>query len=336
MKSGLWRAIDRLGSRLAARLDWETASGLLWEDLSPFLAPARGKFAQEVDDPDEPGRRLVVWQRDTASMLLESVEFPAHRQPLSCPPESCLLHGLNLKALASELGRTMDFIPIPPTGTDDIQQVGFVQSPGQGKIDVFLLVPRTPGSARQAAQRLIVTNGKRRTILLLPSARWHGILPQFPSEFEVRVLAEFLDREEGDSLLAVASTKGDALRTVSTAKPEVLQVRQGDRWGNLMARFDPSNGLLELRIEKRSLRVRVWDTRTEPSKAAVILGKLLQKSPPCWTVSDLSGKEQGAMRQAFRRFQDQLMEWAPIPDGRPFDYDRTTKRHYPRFTLKRE
>lgn len=334
MKPNLFRAIDQIGDRLAARLDWETASGLAWEELAPYLLRAPGKMAQEVLDPDDPGQRLVVWPRENALTLLESAEIPAHRAPMEVALEACILHRPNIAKLAADLATPIGFISAPDRNGDTFHRVGMVQMPSRGTIDVFLLVPKTPGRVKFAAQRLTAARGEKATMILAPTARWTSFLTMFPPTFEVRVLAEFLQTEETDSLIAVAADTAPKRKAKTQRPVKSLPVRQDDKWSDLTATFDPGNGVLELRIGARNFSVRVWDTRKrEPSKAAVILAKMLQESPPSWCVSEYSGKKQGAMRQAFLRFQKQLAGWAPIPDGIPFVFDPTTNIHCPRFKL---
>ncbi len=335
MKPHLFRAIDQIGDRLAARLDWETASGLVWEELEPYLVRAPGKLAQEVIDPDDSRQRLVVWPRKDALTLLESTEIPAHRAPMEVDPDACLLHRANVAKLAEDLAGPIGFISAPEKNGRNFHRIGMVQVPNRGTIDVFLLVPQTPGSARLAAQRLAAARGKKLTMVLLPAARWTVLLSAFPPSFEVRVMAEFLQTEETDSLIAVAAGTAPKRKTKAPRSAKSLPVRQGDKWSDLTATFDPGNGMLELRIGARSLSLRVWDTRkTEPSKSAFILGKMLRESPPSWSVSEFSGKKQGAMRQAFLRFQKQFAVWAQIPDGEPFVFESATNIHYPRFRLR--
>ena len=334
MKPNLFRAIDQLGDRLAARLDWETTSGLAWEDLEPYLVRAPGKLAQEVIDPADPRQRLVVWPRQDTSALLESPEIPAHRAPMEVDPDACLLHRVDIAKVASALAGPIGFIASAERNGRNFHRIGMVQVPNRGTIDVFLLVPQTPGSAKLAAQSLAADRAEQATMLLLPTARWTDLMPAFPRSFEVRLLAEFLQIEQTDSLIAVAADTAPK-REIKTQRPaKSLPVRQGDKWSDLTATFDPGNGMLELRIGTRSHSVRVWDTRkTEPSNTALILGKMLQESPPSWTVSEFSSKKQGAMRQAFLRFQKQLAAWAPIPDEEPFEFESATNTHHPRFTL---
>lgn len=335
MKPHLFRAINHIGDRLAARWDWETASGLAWEELEPYLVRAPGKLAQEVIDPANPRQRLVVWPRKDALTLLESAEIPAHRAPMEVDPDVCLLHRPNIAKLAAGLAGPIGFIASPEKNGRNFHRIGMVQVPNRGTTDVFLLVPQTPGSVKLAAQHLSATRGEKATMLLLPTARWTNLLPVFPPSFEVRVLAEYLETEETDSLIAVAADTAPKRKTKVPRPVKSLPVRQGDKWSDLTATFDPGNGMLELRIGARSLSVRVWDTRKDnPSMAAFILGKMLRQNPHSWCVSEFSGKEQVAKRQAFRRFQKQFAAWAPIPDGKPFAFESETNTHFPQFNLR--
>lgn len=334
MKPSLFQAIDRIGDRLAARLDWETTSGLPWRELQPYLIPAPGKLAREVLDPRDRGQRLAVWARENASAILESQEIPAHREPLEVDQDACILHRLNVAKLAADLADTLGFIPSPVKNGRDLHRIGMVQVPNRATVDVFLLLPQTPGSAKLAAQRLAAGRDGKETMVLLPSARWTEILPAFPPSFEVRVLAEFLQTGESDSLLAVAADATPKRKSEQQRPAKSLQVRPNDKWSSLTATFDAGTGMLELKIQARTFSIRVWDTREEPSKPALILGNMLNSNPPSWTVKGLSGKKQGAERQAFLRFQKQLAKWAPIPDGLPFHFDPATNTHTPRFCLK--
>lgn len=335
MKPNLFQAIDRIGDRLAARLDWETTSGLPWRELQPYLIPAPGKLAREVLDPRDRGQRLAVWARENASAILESQEIPAHREPLEVDQDACILHRLNVAKVAAALVGIVGFIPSPAKNGRDFQRIGMVQVPNRATVDVFLLLPQTPGSAKLAAQRLAAERDGKETMVLLPSARWMEILPTFPPSFEVRVLAEFLQTGESDSLLAVAADATPKRKPEQQRPAKSLPVRHDDKWSDLTATFDIGTGMLELKIEGRRFSVRVWDTRRQdPSKAAYILGKMLQKKPPSWTVTEFPERQHGAMRQAFLRFQKQLHKWAPIPDGTPFRFDPATNVHYPQFCLK--
>lgn len=333
MKPNLFQAIDRIGDRLAARLDWETMSGLPWGELKPYLVPAPGKLAREVLDPGDPSQLLVAWHRKDAMTILESQEIPAHREPLEVEQDACILHRLNVAKLAADLAGPIEFIPSPTKNGRDFHRVGMVQVPNRATVDVFLLVPQTPGSAKLAAQRLVVERGGKETMVLLPSVRWTEILPTFPHSFEVRVLAEYLLTEESDSLLAVAADAAPKRRAKPQRPVKTLPVRVGDRWSDLTARFDPGNGMLELKIGARIASVRVWDTRKKPTNTAIILEKMLQQRPPSWRISEISSKEQGALRRAFQRFQKQLADWAPIQGDEPFLFDPPTNTHFPQFKL---
>jgi hypothetical protein len=209
-----------------------------------------------------------------------------------------------------------------------------VQVPNRGTIDVFLLVPQTPGSAKLAAQRLAILRGEKGTMVLLPTARWTTILPDFPTSFEVRVLAEFLQTEDSDSLLAVAADIAPKQKPKLQRPARSLPVKLGDKWSDVTATFDPSNGMLELRIESRHFSVRVWDTRKEePSKTAFFIGKMLHNHPTSWSVSGYSGKKEVALRRAFQRFQKQLAAWVPIQGDEPIVFESVTNTHFPKFRL---
>ena len=334
MKPNLFQAIDRIGGRLAARLDWETTSGLPWAELQPYLVAAPGKLAREVLDPDDPRQRLVVWPRKDAPAILESPDIPAHRPPLVVHPDACILHCLSVGKLGADLAGRIGFIPSPEKNGKDFHRIGMVQVPNRATVDVFLLVPQTPGSAKLAAQRLAAERGGKETMVLLPSARWRGILPAFPHSFEVRVLEEFLQTEESDSLLAVAADTAPRGNVIPQRPAKSLPVQQGDRWSDLTATFNPENGLLELKIGVRRHSVRVWDTQKPVSNAAIILGKMHREHPPSWSVSEYSGKKQNAMRRAFQRFQKQHTAWAPIQGDDPFHFEPATNTHLPRFILR--
>jgi hypothetical protein len=365
MKPNLFQAIDRIGDRLAARLDWETMSGLPWGELQPYLVPAPGKLAREVLDPMDPRHRLVVWSRGCAPAILESQEIPAHRDQQEIAPDACILHRLNVAKLGADLARTIGFISSPAKNGQNFHRIGMVQVPNRATIDVFLLIPQTPGSAKLEAQRLAAERGGKETMVLLPSARWTAILPAFPLSFEVRILGEFLKAEESDSLLAVAADTALIRKPKLRRSAKSLTVQQGDKWSDLTATFNADTGMLELMIQARAFSVQVWDTRKEePSKAAYILSALLCHTPPSWSPKETTRKNQKAMheaylrytgrrinpsscsfdgfirrnqeamRQAFLRFQKQLEKWAPIPDGPPFHYDHVTKTHIPKFHLR--
>lgn len=339
MKPNLFQAIDRIGHRLAARLDWETMSGLPWRELKPYLVPAPGKLAREVMDPGDPGQRLAVWPRENALTILESQEIPAHREPLEVEQDACILHRLNAAKLAADLACPFEFIPSPTKNGRDFHRVGMVQVPNRATVDVFLLVPQTPGSAKLAAHRLVVDRGEKETMVLLPSARWTEILPTFPHSFEVRVVAEFLQTGQTDSLLAVAADAAPTRKTKITRPERALPVRHTDKWSDLTASFDPGSGMLVLRIGTRSFSVQVWGpNRKKPRLDAVILELIATANPPRWCVADLTlGRlKKRNMQKAFERFCKHLANWAPIPDGPPFDFDRGSNTHSPRFTLIRK
>jgi hypothetical protein len=335
MKPNLFQAIDRIGDRLAARLDWETTSGLPWGELQPYLVPAPGKLAREVLDPGDPSQLLVAWHRKDAMTILESQEIPAHRDPLEVDPDACILHRLNVAKLGVDLAGPIGFIPSSAKNGRDFHRIGMVQVRNRATVDVFLLVPQTPGSAKLAARRLAAERGGKETMVLLPTARWTAILPVFPHSFEVRVLAEYLQTEESDSLLAVAADAAPKRKPKPQRPAKSLPVQLGDKWSHLTASFDPGTGMLELRIGTRRHLVQVWDTRKAPSNAAIILGHMLAKNPPSWCVSEFSGRKQGAMRRAFQRFQNQLAAWAPIQGDEAFHFEVATNTHVPQFKLNR-
>lgn len=333
MKAEIWLSIDRIGNRPAARLDWETISGLPWDDLHPFFTAIHGKLAREVFDPDDPNQHLVVWDRKDDKVVLESPHIPAHRRSMEVPSPSVALFRPDMRKLSAALAPVFSFISRPTEGDGDIQKIGFVQVPGVPNVDVALLLPTTPGRARLAAQRLLTGYASRGILLLVPTAKWLAFMPAFPSTFEVKVLAEFLATEDGDSLVSVVAAGTVKPQRTKPKPAKVLQVRQDDRWEHLTATLDPADGILELRIENRSLSVELLDSGKKPTRTARILGRIIQQSPHRWTVSDLTGKMQGAMRQDFLRFKKQLMGWASVPDGDPFRYESATHSHYPRFTL---
>lgn len=339
MKPNLLQAIDRIGDRLAARLDWETMSGLPWGELQPYLVPAPGKLAREVLDPRDPGQRLVVWPRENAMTILESQEIPAHRAPMEVAPEACLLHRPNVTKLAADLAGPIGFISAPERNGDIFHRVGMVQLPNRGTIDVFLLIPKTPGRVKIAAQDLTAARGEKSTMILLPTARWASLLPMFPPTFEVRVLAEFLQTETSDSLIAVASDTATKRKAKARRSVKSLPVRQDDKWSDLTATFNPGNGMLELRIGSRRFSAQVLGSnRSKPRLDAVILELIATSEPPQWCVADLpkGPLKKRNMQKAFERFCERLAEWAPIPDGPPFTLDRSSNIHTPNFTLKRK
>jgi hypothetical protein len=337
MKPNLFKAIDRIGDRLTARLDWETTSGLPWDDLQPYLVAAPGKLSREVQDPGNPSQSLVAWHRNDAMTILESQEIPAHREPMEIDQDACILHRLNVIKIGIDLADSIGFIPLPTKSGRDFYHIGMVQVPNRAVVDVFLLIPTTPGSAKLTALRLAATRNGKDTMILLPSARWREILPDLPLSFEVRTLAEFLQSEENDSLIAVAADASPQKKTKIQRPAKSLEVRTGDKWSDLIATFDPGSRMLELKIQARRLSVCVWDTRkNKPTNDTLILNLLLREKTPSWIVTKFPEKAQDAMRQAFFRFQKELAKLAPVPDGKPFWYEPATKTHYPRFILKRK
>jgi hypothetical protein len=333
MKPNLFQAIDRIGDRLAARLDWETTSGLPWGELQPYLAPAPGKLAREVLDPGDPTQMLVAWHRKDAKTILESQEIPAHRDPLEVDPDFCVLHRLNVAKLGADLAGTFGFIPSPAKNSRDFHRIGMVQVPNHATVDVFLLIPQTPGSAKLAAQRLWVDRGEKETIMLLPTARWMAILPAFPRTFEIRVLVEFLLTEESDSLLAVAADAAPKRKAKPQLPVKSLQVRQDDKWHALAIVLNPSNGVLDLRIGDRRAQIRVWDTKVSPPHFVKILTELALKDPQVWSIHDVSAFKQQAKRRAFQRMRNRLVQIAPVQDGDPFRYDPVSHQFTPKFAL---
>lgn len=320
-------------------MDWQTASGLPWDDLAPYFLRAPGKVAQEVMDPDDSRNRLAVWARENASTLLESTEIPAHRSPIEVDLDACILYRPNIAKIGGDLAGPFEFISAVDRDGDIFHRVGMIQLPNRGTIDVFLLVPKTPGRVKLAAQHFTATRGEKATMVLVPTARWTSFLSMFPPTFEVRVLAEFLQTEETDSLIAVAADTTPKRKAKVQRPVKALQVRQGDRWSDLTATFDPGTGTLELRIGARLLTVQVWGSNpNKPRLDAVILELISTANPPQWCVTDLPpGRlKKRNMQKAFERFCDHLAVWAPIPDGPPFDLDRRSNIHSPKFTLKRK
>jgi hypothetical protein len=314
-------------------------SGLAWEELAPYLLRAPGKLAHEVLDPEHPQHRLVVWPRENALTILESAEIPAHRSPMEVDPEACILYRPNIAKQAADLSTLIGFIPTPERNGNIFYRVGMVQVANRGTIDVFLLVPQMPGKVKLAAQRLKASRGEKATMVLLPTARWMSFLPIFPPTFEVRVLAEFLQTEESDSLTAVAADTAPRKKPNNQRPVKALPVRHDDKWSDLTATFDPESGMLELRIGARSFSVHVWGpNRSNPRLDAVVVELIATSDPPHWCVAEIppGPLKKRNMQKAFERFCDHLATWAPIPDGPPFDLDRTTNIHSPRFTLTRK
>lgn len=333
MKSKFWHAIDLIGYRPVAKMEWETVCGLAWAEICPFLIKCPGR-AEEVTDPDDRQKQLVVWENSNGTAVLESQEFPAHRLAIERPLDDVTLFRPDIRRISSALALQLGFIIRPVDEKGSSFGIGFVQTPGVSSVEVILIMPSTPGAVRLAGQRILMDCTKKKFLILLPTAKLFEFLPTYPANVVVRFLAEFLAHSSEDSLVNVTMSIAEPLGKPSQKAMLNLAVRQEDRWSDLVASFNPSCGLLELRIQRRSITVRIWDTRKKvPSNDALILGTFASKMPASWTISDVPLKNQRAMSKAFQRLQRKIKDLVPLADGEPFEYDSSTHCHHPRFKL---
>lgn len=333
MKAEFWQAIDRIGRRVASRLEWESVSGLPWADLEPHLARCPGVI-EEVLDPDDPRESLVVWKSQGGRVFLESTHVPAHRPSLAVSADAVTGYRLAAPKVSESLARVIGFISRPGDPEGDLVPVGFVQAPGAAVVEAILVLARSLAGVERAIADVVARHGKDQVILLLPTARLAPAPSKVRRSIEIRVLAEFIETGQEDSLASVVAASEAADGSGSTRKPKVLQVRQEDRWKDLTATLDLAEGRLELRIDSRRLGVSLLDKNRKPTLLARVFGVIVQTEPPRWTVSGLAGKEQGRLRQEFNRFKKELKTIVPLPDGEPFDYEPQRRCHFPRFEIK--
>ena len=325
MNPRLWQAIDWIGSRKASRFEWETVSGLPWEELSPYVQTASGD-AKEVPDPDDRGEMLAVWQRKDGSFLLESTAFPAHREPIQVPAKFLACYRLDLADIGGELAKRMNFVAQPVKDEDPLFTLGFVQEPGAPKTDIVLFIPSI--DPRMNIKVLSRFEGIR-GILLIPTARWaHVVAPGV----EVRYLESLADEE--DYLVNVAALTRDSRSSQGKNRDPIIEIRQEDRWKDVRISFSPETGWMKVQIGDRKGQVQLYGPGGKVTKSATILGCILYENPPRWSNSFFPEGEREAFRRAFQRFVEDLRDWIPVNDGHPFDVERADHSHCPRFQCK--
>lgn len=336
MHARLWQAIDQIGSRPASRFEWKLASSLDWPELDPYLTVCPGRAAS-VPDPDESLETLVVWDRQDGTALLESSHIPAHRDPIVVSDQELRLYRADVNILGRELSGRFHFTSQPVSDSGPLFQIGIVQVKSHPNVAVFLFLPDSNPFGGAAALRS-VAGRLDKTLLLLPSARWLRSLPSLTDSVQVKTIFEFLSNNEEDHLATVI-----ARSTSRRAKPKsakVMQVRSGDRWEDVKMTLDASSGHLRISIDHRHLDVVVWNPRRRSQRKsvatrfAVILGRIAVASPQVWMNSIVPPAEQETMRKAFQLLKNRLADWVPIADGDPFEYNRKTRTHRPRFTLE--
>ena len=324
MNPKLWQAIDRIGNRKASRFEWESASGLPWEGLSPYLRPTGGQ-AEEVSDPDTPSESLAVWQVGDGTALLESEAFPAHRAPLSIECSKLALYRIDATAIGAHLAKVMNFMAQPVKAQGPLLTVGFVQDAGARRTDVVLFIPSV--DPRQSTEALrSVTRDK--CILLIPTARWAAALPD---KLLARELAGFFSTHEEDFLVNVPAPAPANATSGTRQKGPIISVRQEDRWSHVNISLNAEARLLRVQIGDRQGTIHLPTARGKFTKAAEIFARVAAQNPPRWANSDFPEKEREASRKAFQRFCQELRCWIPVNDGQPFREDRSERCHYPKF-----
>lgn len=336
MHPRLWQAIDQVGIRPSSRFEWKLASLLEWTDLEPYLTVCPGRAAS-VPDPDDPLETLVAWDKRDGTALLESPHIPAHRDPILVSDQELRLYRADVNILARELAARFNFTAQPTHDSGPLFRIGIVQTKAQPQVAVFLFVPGINPFGSAAALHSIAGQ-REKTLLLLPSARWLRALPSLTDSVQVRTVLEFLSGNEEDHLTTVVARISTTRTKPMTS--DVLQVRQGDRWEDVKMILNPSTGRVRISIGNRHIDITVWNPsqrsqgrKTGTTRFAVILGRIAVASPKLWRNSDLPPSEQGTMRKAFQMLKNRLADWVPIADGEPFEYDRKTQTHRPRFQI---
>jgi hypothetical protein len=334
MHARLWQAIDQIGSRSASRFEWKLAASLGWVDLESRLTICPGRAAS-VPDPDEPLESLVVWDRQVGTVLLESSQVPAHRDPIVVADQELRLYRADVNTLSHELGNIFHFTAQPASGAGPVYRIGLVQRKGHPNASVMLLIPNNPVTSIAALRT--IAERQDQTLLLLPSARWLRGLPLSDS-VQVRTIYEFLCGNEEEHLTTVIARAGRAPRKSKTHP--VIDIRTGDRWEDVKITFNPSNGRLQISIGQRHLDVPIWNTKKRTgeesgvTRAAKILGSIALAIPQGWKNPSTSSSKHATTRKGFQLLKNRLNECVPIADGDPFAYDRTTHIHRPRFKLE--
>lgn len=330
----MWRAIDQIGNRPASRFEWRLASSLEWADLEPCLTVCPGRAAS-VPDPDEPLETLVVWDRQDGTALLESSHIPAHRDPIVVSDQELRLYRADVNTLSHELADIFHFTAQPASANGPVYRIGLVQRKGHPNASVVLLIPDNPVTSIAALHT--IAKQQDQTLLLLPSARWLRGLPLSDS-VQVRTIHEFLSGNEEEHLTTVIARAGRAPQKRKTQP--VIEVRTGDQWKDVKITFNPSTGRLHISIGQRHLDVAIWNPKRQTgrksgaTRAAEILGKIAVASPQEWRNPSASSSEHATLRKGFQLLKNRLVGWVPIADGDPFEYDRTTHTHRPRFMLE--
>jgi hypothetical protein len=334
MHARLWQAIDQIGSRRASRFEWKLASSLDWADLDPYLTVCPGRAAS-IPDPDDPLETMVVWDNRNGTVLLESPHVPAHRDSFLVPDQELRLYRADVNILARALAAKFNFTVQPASGTGPMYRIGLVQRKGHANVSVMLLIPDAPVTSIVEIHK--VMERLDQTLLLLPSARWLRGIP-LRDTVQVRTVFEFLNENEEEHLTTVIARAGRQPPRRKT--PPVIEVRPEDSWEDVKIVFNPSTGRLQISIGQRRLDVVIWNPKKQTirksgaTRAAEILGKIAVATPQVWKNPSASTAEHATMRKGFQLLKKSLANWVPISDGDPFENDRKTQTHRPRFKLE--
>lgn len=334
MHARLWQAIDQIGSRPASRFEWKLISSLEWPDLDPYLTVCPGRAAS-VPDLDDPMETLVVWDRRDGTVLLESPHVPAHRDPIPVSDLELCLYRPDVNILARALAKKFNFTALPASATGPVYRIGIVQRKGQANVSVMMHIPHNPVTSIVEIHK--VMERLDQTLLLLPSARWLRGLP-LRDTVQVRTVFEFLNENEEEHLTTVIARAGRQPPRRKTLP--AIEVRPEDSWKEVKIILNPSTGRLHISIGQRRLDVVIWNPKKRTSRksgatrAAEILGKIAVASPQEWRNPSAATSEHATIRKGFQLLKKSLADWVPIADGDPFEYDRTTHVHHPRFKLE--
>ena len=334
MHARLWQAIDQIGSRRASRFEWKLASSLDWADLDPYLTVCPGRAAS-IPDPDDPLETMVVWDNRDGTVLLESPHVPAHRDSIPVSDQELRLYRADVNILARALAKKFNFTAQPASASGPVYRIGIVQRKGHANVSVMLHIPDTPVTSIVEIHK--VMERLDQTLLLLPSARWLRGIP-LRDTVQVRTVFEFLNENEEEHLTTVIARAGRQPPRRKT--PPAIEVRPEDSWEDVKIVFNPSTGRLQISIGQRRLDVVIWNPKKQTirksgaTRAAEILGKIAVGTPQVWKNPSASTAEHETMRKGFQLLKKSLAAWVPISDGEPFENDRKTQTHRPRFKLE--
>lgn len=316
MKTGFWRALDRLGANGAAACDWRRCLGDEWEICRPFLKALPG-HAETVVDPKCPSRRLEVVPDGEDGFLGIVADDTPDGPPLPLIADDVAPMIPNWQTIADGLGKTLGFTANRYETQGLTRRIGIAQNGGDPARPVLLCLPAGHfGDHGRIANDLAA---RRDATVLLPTIRW--ITPPIQTlasanGLTLLALAEHFTRNNHVDPNVVTDLAAPR-QVTGVRKPlkPLFIIQPGWRW-NMIRIVVAHGGRLLVSCDGQQREYRLPKTTSKkPGQALGILMTLAVKrewnNPP----SDASDHE--SVRKNFHRLEQRLRALIPLPED-PF------------------